>query len=67
MLPSAKPIRELHGVTPSDLTGEVLASTEPLILRGLVARWPAVQAGRNGAAAQVVVCAASAAMPLWSP
>jgi len=50
MLPSAKPIRELPGVTPSDLAGEVLASTEPLILRGLVARWPAVQAGRNGAA-----------------
>ncbi len=50
MLPSAKPIRELLGVTPSDLAGEVLASTEPLILRGLVARWPAVQAGRSGAA-----------------
>ncbi len=50
MLPSAKPIRELPGLTPSDLTGEVLASTEPLVLRGLVARWPAVQAGRNGAA-----------------
>ena len=50
MLPSAKPIRELPGLTPSDLTGEVLASKEPLVLRGLVARWPAVQAGRNGAA-----------------
>jgi len=50
MLPSAKPIRELPGVTPSDLTGGVLASKEPLVLRGLVARWPAVQAGRNGAA-----------------
>jgi len=50
MLPSAKRIRELPGVTPSDLTGRVLASKEPLVLRGLVARWPAVQAGRNGAA-----------------
>ncbi|WP_426337343.1 cupin-like domain-containing protein [Pseudoduganella sp. R-31] len=49
MLPSAEPIRELHGVTPSDLGDEMLASTRPLVLRGLVARWPAVQAGRKGA------------------
>ena len=49
MLPNAKPIRELHGLAPSDLDDALLASTEPLVLRGLVARWPAVQAGRAGA------------------
>ncbi len=48
MQASAEPIRELRGVTPSDLGDEVLRSTEPLVLRGLVAHWPAVQAGRNG-------------------
>jgi len=51
MLASAEPIRELHGVTPSDLDDGLLASTEPLVLRGLVARWPAVQASRSGASA----------------
>ncbi|KQZ32980.1 cupin-like domain-containing protein [Duganella sp. Root1480D1] len=49
MLPSAKPVRELRGITPSDLGEEVLTSTQPLVLRGLVSHWPAVQAGRNGA------------------
>jgi hypothetical protein len=49
MLPNAKPIRELHGLAPSDLNDELLTSTEPLVLRGLLARWPAVQAGRGGA------------------
>jgi len=49
MLASAKPIRELHGVTPSDLNDDLLASAEPLVLRGLVARWPAVQASGNSA------------------
>ncbi|MGW8391319.1 cupin-like domain-containing protein [Pseudoduganella sp. HUAS MS19] len=49
MLASAEPIRELHGVTPSGLCDQILASTEPMVLRGLVAGWPAVQAGRNGA------------------
>jgi len=49
MLASAEPIRELHGVTPSDLNDELLASSGPLVLRGLVARWPAVQASDNSA------------------
>ncbi|MTW09437.1 cupin-like domain-containing protein [Pseudoduganella eburnea] len=50
MLANAKPIRELHGLTPSDLNDDLLTATEPLVLRGLVARWPAVQASRAGAA-----------------
>jgi hypothetical protein len=45
MLPSAEQVREVHGLTPDTLTDEVLASTEPLLLRGLVASWPATQAG----------------------
>jgi len=49
MLASAEPIRELHGVTPSDLNDELLASADPLVLRGLVARWPAVQASGTSA------------------
>lgn len=52
MLPAAKPVRELHGLTPGDLPAlgdSVLAATEPLVLRGLLAHWPAVQAGRHGA------------------
>lgn len=44
-LPEPKPVRELQGVTPSDLSDALLTSTEPLILRGLVQHWPLVQAG----------------------
>ncbi len=40
MLPSASPMREVAG----PLTDAILQSTEPLILRGLVAHWPFVQA-----------------------
>ncbi|GAA0403697.1 cupin-like domain-containing protein [Massilia aurea] len=47
MLPAANAIRELAGVTPADLDATILASTEPLLLRGLVAHWPVVAAGRQ--------------------
>ncbi len=50
MLANAKPIRELHGLAPSDLNDDLLTASEPIVLRGLVARWPAVQASRAGAA-----------------
>ena len=43
----AKPIRELAGLRPADLDDTLLASTEPLVLRGLAAHWPLVQAGRG--------------------
>ena len=45
MLPAAKPIREITGLRPGDLGNDILASTEPLLLRGLVRDWPMVQAG----------------------
>ena len=38
-------MRELHGLDPQSLSDELLQSTEPVVLRGLVAGWPAVQAG----------------------
>jgi hypothetical protein len=38
-------MRELHGLDPHALGDDVLGATEPLILRGLLAGWPAVQAG----------------------
>ena len=47
MPPAANAIRELAGVTPADLDATILASTEPLLLRGLVAHWPVVAAGRQ--------------------
>lgn len=54
MLPIARQVRELSGLTPDRLTDAILKATEPLVLRGLVAAWPAVQAGlasaRGGAA-----------------
>ena len=45
MLPVAHKVRELRGLDPAALPPEVLSSTEPLVLRGLVADWPLVQAG----------------------
>jgi hypothetical protein len=44
----AKAIRELAGITAGALNDAILASTEPLVLRGLAAHWPAVQAGLAG-------------------
>ena len=44
MLTALKPVREVWGVSPHQLTDEILMSTEPLILRGLVADWPIVRA-----------------------
>jgi hypothetical protein len=38
-------MRELHGLDPQSLSDELLRSTEPVVLRGLMASWPAVQAG----------------------
>ncbi|MET3106394.1 hypothetical protein AAKU67_000876 [Oxalobacteraceae bacterium GrIS 2.11] len=39
-----KPVREISGVGGQQLTDALLTSTEPVILRGLVAHWPVVQA-----------------------
>jgi Cupin-like domain len=39
------PVAELHGIKPDELTPRILESTQPLIVRGLVAHWPMVRAG----------------------
>jgi len=45
-------VRERIGVDPRALPDDLLQSTEPVLLRGLVAHWPAAQAGaRSGAEA----------------
>ncbi len=46
-------MRELSGVNPQAIADDILVSTEPLVLRGLVARWPAVCAGRASVPAAV--------------
>jgi hypothetical protein len=46
-MPALKPIREIAGLRPVDLSDALLTSTEPLVLRGLAAQWPLVQAGRT--------------------
>ena len=38
-------MREIDGLGPQALSDELLQSTEPVVLRGVVANWPAVQAG----------------------
>jgi hypothetical protein len=47
MLAISNKIRELGGVDPRALPDEVLLSTQPLVLKGLVADWPMVRAGRE--------------------
>ena len=41
------PIAELHGLDPRALPDDVLAATEPVVLRGLTLSWPATQAARR--------------------
>lgn len=48
-LPTAEPIREVDGVAPGTVPDAVLQSTQPLVLRGVAAHWPAVQAAASAA------------------
>jgi Cupin-like domain len=45
MLEIAQRVPELTGVDPQALPDDVLKSTQPVVLRGLVANWPVVRAG----------------------
>jgi hypothetical protein len=56
MLATAKKIPEIAGVDPRALPDDVLLSTQPLVLKGLVADWPMVRAGleSNQAAASYI-------------
>jgi hypothetical protein len=49
--PPGAPVREVHGVDPQAIADDILSSTEPLLIRGLVAQWPAVRAARESAQA----------------
>jgi hypothetical protein len=42
-------VREVQGIKPDGLTEEILMSTEPLLLRGMVNEWPMVQAAKKSA------------------
>ncbi len=46
-------MREMHGVDPQAIPPEILLSTEPVVLRGLVSRWPMVKAARESAQAGI--------------
>jgi len=48
MLPPAPPLDERTGLDARSLPEELLRGDEPLVLRGLVADWPAVAAARAG-------------------
>jgi hypothetical protein len=41
------PIRELRDVSPAQFRDEILPAGQPVLMRGAVADWPAVQAGRE--------------------
>jgi hypothetical protein len=47
----AKNIRQIDGCPAGSIPDDIFSSTEPLILRGLVAHWPIVQAARQSARA----------------
>lgn len=50
---------ERHGVTRDSFHAEVRPAAEPVILRGLVANWPAVTAAQNGGIADYLSARAS--------
>lgn len=53
MLTIDKSVKEITGVTPDAVPVEVLTSTEPLLLRDLVADWPIVKEGKKSNRAAV--------------
>ncbi|WP_315760729.1 cupin-like domain-containing protein [Sphingomonas sp. Y38-1Y] len=48
MIPAPAPIREVVGITRDRFDAEIRPAGEPVVLRGLGADWPAVQAARAG-------------------
>jgi len=50
-MPDITNVREIKGVDPGAIPDSLLCSTEPIVLRGLAADWPLVQAGRESAQA----------------
>jgi hypothetical protein len=61
-------MRELSGVHPTAIPDDVLASHEPVVLRGLVAQWPAVTAGLQsvqGVCAYLQTFCGASSVGLW--
>jgi Cupin-like domain len=50
VLAAENTVKQLSGIRPDMIPDDVRNSTEPLILKGLVADWPCVQAGQAGCA-----------------
>jgi hypothetical protein len=50
MNPEGRPIAQWHGVTPTQFQQEIVPAGAPAVLRGVVAHWPAVAAGRSSPA-----------------
>ena len=50
MLEINRQVREVTGCRPDSLSDDILYSTEPLVLRGLTADWPLVQAAKQSSA-----------------
>lgn len=48
---AAPRVAEIHAITPERFAAEIVPAYRPVVLRGLVSHWPAVAAGRGGAAA----------------
>ncbi|GGB41883.1 cupin [Sphingomonas metalli] len=48
---AAPRVPEIDGITPERFAAEIVPAYRPVVLRGLVRHWPAVAAGRGGAAA----------------
>ena len=49
MLNIENQVRAVSGITPKGVPAEILASTEPVLLKGIAAEWPIVQAARRSA------------------
>ena len=49
MLTIEKSVREISGLGPGEVPENVLKSSEPLLLKGMVAEWPVVQAAKTSA------------------
>ena len=39
-------VKEIHGIDPNNIPPEILASDQPLILKGLAGNWPLAKAGQ---------------------
>lgn len=48
---SEQAVEQVHGLRPDSIPSEILTSTQPLLLKGLVDGWPVVAAGKESASA----------------